>query len=212
MDHQSFFETMKQRIAADLTGHFDTTVLDNLKLSMSRTKRRGNSSDQYRSRTAKVPAYYNPNNHSIHINLSVIERAPESLVENIYYHELVHAASHHSKFMMDDKKVLKSGLKVQIWDDDDTQRTLHRNLNEGMTQYIANSYTQGGSAYKNEVAIIGKLIQKIGMSELRAAYFGADIDKLEEKVRVTLGEGVFQELSVLVDEKQYEAAEVLLDV
>jgi hypothetical protein len=211
VDYETFFISVKERIAHDLHGHFDTSVLDTLTLSMSRTRQQGKSADQYRSKTSKVPAYYNPNNHSVHLNVSVLEAASEELVENICYHELVHAASHHAKFLANGRKVLKSGLKIQVWDETDTQQTLHRNLNEGMTQYIANSYTNGGSAYRNEVTIVGKLIQRIGLSELRAAYFGADIDKLEEKVRVTLGEGVFEELSTLLDQKEYEAAEALVN-
>lgn len=211
MNYESLFVVIKQRVAHDLRDHFDTTVLDSLTISMSRIRRRSSNSDQYRSKTAKVPAYYNPNNHSVHLNLAVLEVASESLVENIYYHELVHAASHHAKFFLNGKKVLKSGLKVQVWDENDSQQILHRSLNEGMTQYIANTYTTGGSAYKNEVAIIGKLVQKIGFSELRAAYFGSEIDKLEEKIRVTLGSDIFQELSALVDKKEYAAAEALIN-
>lgn len=201
---------MKQRVAHDLGDHFDTSVLNTLSLSLSHHKKHGTANDQYRSRTSKVPAYYNPNNHSIHLNIAALESASDELVENIYYHELVHAASHHAKFITGDTKVLKSGLKVQVWDEFDQQQTLHRSLNEGMTQYIANTYTKGGSAYKREVTIIGKLIQRIGLVELRGAFFGADIDKLEEKVRVTLGDNAFQELSRLVDKKEYEAAEALV--
>lgn len=209
--YEQFFVTMKQRVMTDFGAHFDTSRLDHLSLSLSRTKSRMNSSgDQYRSRTAKVPAYYNPNTHTVHLNLNILEHASFNLIENVYYHELMHAASHHARIAHDNQKVLKSGLKIQVWDENDQQRTLHRSLNEGVTQYFANLESANGAAYRREVQVIGKLIQRIGLNEIRAAYFGPAIDQLERRMHVSIGEGAFEELSELVDAKEYESAEALL--
>ncbi len=211
MNYERFFVCLKERVADDFGDSFDSSLLDELSLSLSHRRYSPTTAgDHYRSRAAKVPAYYNPNSHTIHLNVGILESAERDLIENIYYHELLHAASHHARITTDTEKILKSGLKIQVWDTHDRQKTLHRSLNEGLTQYFANLNTQGGSAYRNEVTVIGKLIQRIGMSELKDAYFGSGIDRLERKVRVTMGESVFERLSLLVDTKHYEAAVTLL--
>ncbi len=179
MNYESYFVSLKQRVIQDLGDYFCATRLDELTLALSQSRRsRSQTNDQYRSRQAKVPAFYNPNTHTIHLNISALEAADGSLVENIYYHELVHAASHHARIFNDNHKSLKSGIKIQVWDQNDNQTTHYRHLNEGITQYFANSFTSGGNAYKNEVAIIGRLVQRIGLHELRAAYFGPEIERL----------------------------------
>ncbi len=211
MNYEHFFVTIKNRIQTDLEGYFPPFLLDGLSLSLNYGKRSHQSSDLYRSRTAKAPAYYNPNSHTVHLNIAILENAQPSLVENIYYHELVHATSHHAHLEYQGNKILKSGLKVQLWDENDRPITLHRGLNEGFTQYLANSYTSGGPAYKPEVQVIGKLIRKIGVRSLTEAYFGPSIDKLEQRMAIVLGSGIFQQLSQLVDAKEYEAALALLD-
>lgn len=211
MDYETFFVEIKHRVLNDLGDSFDTGRLAHLSLSLTHNSRsRFHSNDQYRSKTAKIPAYYNPNSHSVHLNVGVLESASSTLVENIYYHELVHASSHHAKMEYDGCKILKSGLKIQMWDEQDKQIVLHRGLNEGLTQYFANSHTAGGPAYRREVQIVGKLIHKIGLSTLKSAYFGPAIDQLELKMRATFGADIFQELSVLVDEKRYDEAEALI--
>lgn len=211
MNYEVFFNTIKERVATDLGDAFDASLLDTLALSLTQTQRsRLRSNDQYRSRAAKIPAYYNPNTHTVHLNTNVLEVASNELVENIYYHELVHASSHHAKMQHDGLKILKSGLKIQMWDENDKQVVMHRGLNEGLTQYFANCNTPGGPAYRREVQIIGKLIQKIGLAPLKAAYFGSGIDQLEEQMSATFGQGFFNHLSALVDAKEYDAAEALI--
>lgn len=211
MNYESFFVDVKQRVLRDLGDSFSPNLLNDLSLSLNYKKRSAlNSNDQYRSRTAKIPAYYNPNSHTIHLNISVIESAEPTLIENIYYHELVHASSHHARLTHNGMKILKSGLKIQMWDENDKQVTLHRGLNEGLTQYMANSHTSGGPAYRREVSIVGQLIQKIGLQPMKAAYFGPAIDQLEKKMAVTYGANTFNQLSSLIDEKRYDEAEALI--
>lgn len=211
VNYERFFVAMRERVINDLGDSFSADILDELTLSLSHQKApHYRSTDEYRSRPAKVPAYYNPNTHTIHLNIDVLDSADDQLVENIYYHELVHASSHHARMTFDGQKILKSGLKVQVWDEDENQVTLHRGLNEGITQYLANSFTAGGPAYKSEVAIIGKLISKIGMKPLKEAYFGSAIDQLETHVAARFGAGTFQRLSQLVDAREYEAAAALI--
>lgn len=213
MNYEAFFVAIKERVLADLGEAFDTTILDHLSLSLnygSQHRSRHRQNDQYRSKTAKIPAYYNPNSHTVHLNIGVVEQAEPTVVENIYYHELVHASSHHAQMSRSSQSVLKSGLKIQLWDINGNPVTLHRGLNEGLTQYLANMYTSGGPAYRREVTIIGKLVRRIGLAPLKAAYFGADIDKLEMVMNVVLGTGALQRLSKLVDAKQFDEAEALL--
>lgn len=214
--YEQFFVVVKEKVIHDLGDSFNTSIFDYLTLSLSRVRRspHAGSDHYYRSRASKasrVPAYYNPNSHSIHLNLQVLEAANERLIENIYYHELVHAASNHTRTHKENLKILKSGLKVQVWDESERQITLNRSLNEGVTQYFANTYTAGGPAYKNEVKIIGRLIRKIGLRELKNAYFGPAIDELERKVNATLGDNTFETLSELVDTKEYDRALALVD-
>lgn len=209
--YEQFFVAVKEKVMYDLGDSFDTSLFDYLTLSLSRVRSspHATSDNYYRSRvskTSRVPAYYNPNSHSIHLNLTVLEAANEKLIENIYYHELVHAASNHTRIQKENLKILKSGLKVQVWDETNHQITQNRSLNEGVTQYFANTYTSGGPAYKNEVKIIGRLVRKIGLRELKNAYFGPAIDGLEHKVNVTLGDDTFETLSEIVDNKEYERA------
>ncbi len=210
MDYQEFFAAIKERVMHDLEADIDRSLFNSLSLSMTYSQHRRGSNDQYRSKTAKVPAYYNPNSHTVHLNVNVIESADEDLVENIYYHELVHAGSHHARMSFDGMRILKSGLKIQTWNEEDEALTLHRGLNEGFTQFIANSYTNGGSAYKREVEVIGRLVKKIGLQDLKEAYFGPGIDALERKISAVLGAGVFQQLSALVDAKEYDEALALI--
>lgn len=211
VDFEHFFVSIRQRVIQDLGDNFHPLLLEELSLQLNYRKRFHNSSsDQYRGKAAKVPAYYNPNSHVIHLNLEVLEKASRDLVENIYYHELLHAASHHSRVRYQNLDVLKSGLKIQTWDDSDRHTTLHRGFNEGLTQYLANCYTKGGPAYKHEVRLVGKLTRKIGLAELKAAYFGPRIDLLNRKVAVGLGRNFLHELSSLLDKKRYEEAETLL--
>lgn len=211
MKYEQLFVDVKNRVIQDLGDNFSMSLFDDLTLSLNYKKRsRLNSNDQYRSRAAKIPAYYNPNTHSVHLNINVLENAADDLVENIYYHELVHAGSHHAKMSHDGLKILKSGLKIQMWDENDRPTTLHRGLNEGFTQYLANTYTHGGSAYRREVEIVGRLIQRIGIAPLKEAYFGPGINVLEKKMAMTLGANVLNQLSALVDAKEYDDAAALL--
>jgi hypothetical protein len=208
---ERFFHRVKHDVIADLGTDFDRQIFEKLSLSFIHVKQSStSSSDHYRSKTAKVPAYYNPNSHTVHLNIPILESAKDSLVENIFYHELIHAASHHDRLTIKKWKVLKSGLKMQIWNEKNRQTIINRNLNEGLTQYFANLNTEGGPAYKNEVEIVGRLIQKIGLTELKAAYFGPHIDKLERKTNAVLGTNVFEQISKLVDERKYEEARALL--
>lgn len=211
MKYESLFIAAKQRVTTDLGDNFQASLFDSLALSLNYKKISSrNTDDQYLAKTAKVPAYYNPNTHTVHLNIGVIENTNDDVVENIYYHELLHACSHHARMTLRNGKVLKSGLKIQLWDENDKPTTLHRGLNEGLTQYFANSYTKGGPAYRREVQIIGRLIRRIGLSDLRAAYFGAAIDQLERKVAAMLGSDAFNRISELVDAKEFDEAEALI--
>lgn len=213
MDYQTHFTELKQRLITDLGDSFDTARLQGLAISVLHTpnsNRKTGSNDQYRSKEAKIPAYYNPNTHTIHLNVGLLEKAQPQLVENVYYHELVHASSHHSKMDIKGLNVLKSGLKIQIWDEDDQQTVIHRGLNEGLTQYFANRFTAGGPAYRNEVKIVGRLIRRLGLTPFKKAYFGCGIESLETQAEVTLGRGILNQISALVDAKEYERAEALI--
>jgi hypothetical protein len=212
VNYEQYFVAVKNRVINDLGDAFSSATLDHLSLALNYKKyTRNDANDQYRAQAAKVPAYYNPNTHVVHLNVPVLERASESLIENIYYHELVHATSNHCRMSYRGKRVLKSGLKIQSWDLEDNQTTLYRGLNEGLTQYFANTYTVGGPAYKSEVEIIGKLVKRIGMKELRQAYFDTGIEALDRKIGAVLGEGFLAELSDLVDAKEFEAAHALFE-
>lgn len=213
VDYQSHFSKLKQRLISDLGDSFDPSRLNDLAVSVLHTpnsSRKSGSNDQYRSKEAKIPAYYNPNSHTIHLNVKLLEKAAPQLVENVYYHELVHASSHHSKMAIRDLTVLKSGLKIQFWDEDNQQTVIHRGLNEGLTQYFANHFTAGGPAYRNEVKIIGRLIRRLGLTPFKKAYFSCELEGLETQAEVTLGQGVLNQISALVDIKEYEQAEALI--
>ena len=212
MRFESFFVTVREQVMTDLDGTVPISVFDSLQVEfVSSFTYQKKSSDQYRSKRAAVPAYYNPNSHTVHINTTVLEDADTELTENVFYHELVHAASHHGPVEHETLKVLKSGLKMQVWNTSGRQIVLNRSLNEGFTQYVANMYTSGGPAYKGEVEIVGRLIGKLGLNELKNAYFGPHIAELEQKTNIVLGHGVFERIAKALDNKDFELAHALLD-
>jgi hypothetical protein len=117
VNYEVFFVSIKERVLGDLRGNFEPTKLDTLSLALGYQSQSAQSNDHYRSKTSKVPAYYNPNTHTVHLNIEVLEKASDRLIENIYYHELLHATSHHARLTLrNGTNVLKSGLKIQAWD------------------------------------------------------------------------------------------------
>lgn len=211
MNYEQLFASAKQRLIGDLGHSFSPALLDQLSLSWSYSDQPILSNrDEYRSKTSKIPAYYNPNTHTVHLDVSILKQTDQNTVENIYYHELVHASSHHARIIDNGRKILKSGLKIQMWDQDNCQTTLHRGLNEGLTQYLANSYTDAGPAYKNEVAIIGRITGLIGLRALKNAYFGPAINQLEQYIDAKFGAGAFYRLSSLTDQKDFTTIAALI--
>jgi hypothetical protein len=207
LSYEETFLAVRNRIISDLGDNFERTLLQDLKLSFNYVQSaKAGQNDRYASKSAKAPAYYNPNTHTIHLNTGVIKNAKTEVLENIYYHELTHAASHHARMELNGVQILKSGLKIQTWDQKKRPTTLHRGLNEGMTQYLANSHTSGGPAYRQEVDVIGRLIRRIGLTPLKAAYFGPAIDQLDRTMTAVFGTDAFNNLSTVVDNKEYELA------
>lgn len=204
MSYEEVFFAVRNRLIDDLGDNFERTLLQDLKLTINTTGLRAGANDRYASRNTAAPAYYNPNTHTVHVNAHVVTRAKATLLENIYYHELTHAASHHARMELNGTQVLKSGLKIQTWDSKKRATTLHRGLNEGMTQYLANTHTSGGPAYKNEVDIIGRLIRRIGMTPLKAAYFGPAIDQLDRTLSAVFGADALNEISSAVDQRNFD--------
>lgn len=212
LDYHHYFDSLKDSFSQgfDLPGVEQKLATVRLVIGSSRSGRPA-ANDQYRSKSANVPAYYNPNTHAVYLNRTLLDKASPKIVHNICYHELLHAVSHHASINYQGRRILKSGLKIQMWDDENRQRVIHRGLNEGLTQYLANSHTDGGPAYREEVRIIGRLTQLIGLQPLNAAYFGPSIDRLERQLSAKLGVNGFNDLSELIDKKNYSAAMAYMD-
>lgn len=212
LDYHHYFDSLKDSFSQgfDLPGVEQKLTTVRLVIGSSRSGRPA-ANDQYRSKSANVPAYYNPNTHAVYLNRTLLDKASPKIVHNICYHELLHAVSHHASINYQGRRILKSGLKIQMWDDENRQRVIHRGLNEGLTQYLANSHTDGGPAYREEVRIVGRLTQLIGLQPLNAAYFGPSIDRLERQLSAKLGVNSLNDLSELIDKKNYSAAMAYMD-
>lgn len=207
LGYEETFLKVRNRVISDLGENFvKQTLLQDLKLSIDQAPLRPSFNDRYTAHSIKAPAYYNPNTHTVHVNPNVLKRVKTALLENIYYHELTHAASHHARIEFNDRPALKSGLKIQSWDANNQPTTLHRGLNEGFTQYLANTHTSTGPAYRREVEVIGLLIRKIGLNPLKTAYFSPAIDQLDRVMNATFGDNALNKLSSALDDKEYSLA------
>ncbi len=75
MNYERFFVSVKAQMVNDLGINFDPRVLDHLALSLSyRSQLIQAASDQYRSKASKVPAFYNPNTHTVHFNIDILKK------------------------------------------------------------------------------------------------------------------------------------------
>lgn len=211
MDINKEFVRVRSKFMDEQGDFFQFKLVNQLNLNINQSVYSPNQlQDRYLSPTTKSPAYYNPNSGTIHVNESLIRKVSPNVLENILYHELAHAASHHAQMTIDGARVLKSGLKIQTYDKANHPITLNRGLNEGFTQYITNSQTTFGPAYRQEVAIIGQLVRKIGLKPFKLAYFGPAINQLEQILSAIFGSETWNEVSHALDTKQFGLAKQII--
>lgn len=169
--------------------------------------------DNYRNYT-RIPAYYDPNTHTIFINRAIVPDVNEKTLYTICYHELVHGASYHSTYTEGDAQVFQSGIKTERYGDG-WYTCAHRLLNEGIVQYFTVKHTNQNHenlAYKHEVAIVKQLIEKLGEPVIsRALYYGT-VTELEDVFNRNFGAGTFFTFSRHIDKRRYSEAEAMVTV
>ncbi len=166
--------------------------------------------DCYRTKS-RIPAYYNPNNHTIYLNQDILENTPRTTLLNICYHELVHAVSKHHTWREGTKSFFQSGLKLEIYHKQ-SYICRYRALNEGVVQYFTNTHTEATEpAYQKEVAVVTKLVQALGEETVRQASIEGNISLLQEAFALTFPHTSLDALAELLDRKKYDTALSILD-
>ncbi len=168
--------------------------------------------DQYR-RFVRVPAYYDPNNHTVYLNTPVIRRGPHLTRYIICYHELLHGASVHRNYKTSlGTHVFQSGIKIERFSQK-SYRCINRQLNEGCIQYVAthnNNVPSNRYGYAEEVALVEKLALVIGRDVIHSALFYGKLDHLITEFEAVFGRKTFALFSRHLDRRNYQAAREIL--
>ncbi len=163
-----------------------------------------------RSSAVRVPAYYNPNDHTIYLNKSILAHTTAKKIFNICYHELTHATSYHHTWQEGRASYFQSGLKLEVYRGA-AYSCHHRALNEGVVQFLTNAETQGlEPAYQDEVTCIAFMMMVIGITVVKQTLAQGSLHRLEETFHAHFGDNTFQTFSRLLDKKEYHAAQQLL--
>jgi hypothetical protein len=165
--------------------------------------------DNYRLKS-RVPAYYNPNNHTIYLNKDILYKLKPSTILNICYHELLHAISAHKTWNEKRKTFFQSGLKLEIYEFS-TYKCKNRALNEGIVQYFTNKHTNAPEpAYLNEVSLVGHVTSVLGENTFQNALLTGDHNQLQQKFDAIYGINKFEQFSAALDKKEFIFAASLL--
>ena len=161
--------------------------------------------DSLIGKKGQIAAFYDPNDHVIFFNKKMMLDMTEKMICEIFIHELLHAISNHSVERKNDRLVLLSGLKRQIFYGQ-KYYCIFKSLNEGFVQYLCNDILGDKSeTYKNEAIFAEKLAEITGKGTLMKAFIGNDgsfVEMIEEK----FGKERFVEACDLLDKGNYIGA------
>lgn len=201
------FASAYKTIAADFSSETTNDHLANIKMAPLTAPVRGG--DQCKAKN-RVPAYYNPNNHTIYFNRAILNTLSETTIYNICYHELLHAISCHQSYDTTTATVFQSGIKMEFYSGG-PYRCVNRGLNEGIVQYLTNVHTHTYEhAYKNEVYLVAQAISFIGLDPFLTAFFEGEVSVLESSFDEVFGQGAFTDFARAIDNKDYDKAEATL--
>jgi len=171
--------------------------------SLSRNLRQ----DNYRD-TTRIPAYYDPNNHTVFLNRSCLAFTPEKIIFVICYHELVHGASLHVNYDLPGVSVFQSGIKFERYHKRN-YRCFNRLLNEGIVQFLTvdnNQLSVQDYAYVKEVMIVQELVHQLGLTVVKKALLYEQYTQLKTRFEERFGPSSFTTFTQDIDQKQYHKA------
>ncbi len=209
-------ESIYNRATAQLEQDFlDLSVTDILTkverviIRKARTIKR--PSDDHYQVSSRVPAYYNPNNHTVYLNEIVLKRVSAAKAYNVCYHELVHAISNHHTWKHTSRSYFRSGVKIEVYYSNNYE-CKHRALNEGITQYLTNTNTEATEpAYQNEVVLVQKIAKTLGKRVLVEAVVLGKGNILQNLFDARYGQDSFEHFSSCLDKKDYQTANNIID-
>lgn len=162
-----------------------------------------------------VPAFYDANDHIIHLNHRLLSGLKSETSALICYHELIHAASHHAADESDGSTTLWSGIRIELFNRAGRRTRVYNHLlNEGVVQAFAVEalgLEHEDYAYRREVGVAHRLIESVGYRTVADALFAGRYDQLEHRFAAAHSNAAITELGTLVDSREYDAAEAWLD-
>lgn len=211
MTHElySIFLKAQAKLSSDFNNEAVKTHLHTLKVRTYNNRPSSRGTDQYRAKS-RVPAYYDPNCHTIYLNSLLLGELRESTVYNVCYHELVHAASYHHSYPANDGAVVyQSGIKLEIYRGSN-YACRNRGLNEGTVQSIANKNTIQEVAYSQEAELVELAQDSIGTEPFYNALFEGEVFALETTFNAYFGKGTFRQFATALDKRDFETARDLV--
>ncbi len=207
------FLSALQKIAADLKDTESTSKLNAIKLRIlpAHSFAKSLHATQYR-RYTHIPAYYDPNGHSVYLNQDALLGMPAKTIHLICYHELVHAVSRHDDYWQNNVHFFQSGLKIETYRDHN-YTCANRLLNEGITQFLTvyfNNVESKDYAYRDEVKLIEQLVGVIGFEAVRDALLSGKIQNFIAAFEFHFGRGQFHAFTNALEKQNYSAAQSIL--
>lgn len=168
--------------------------------------------DNYR-RYLNIPAYYDPNDHTVFLNRQALTRTSEATNFIICYHELIHGASVHKNYRNErGSYIFQSGVKIERYGKR-TYTCKNKLLNEGLVQFFTVHYNQvraNDYGYAQEVRLVTVIAEHLGTAILEQALFYGEYDKLCTEFDAHFGTGSFARFSSALDRRDYRKAESIL--
>jgi len=167
--------------------------------------------DNYR-RYVTVPAYYDPNAHTVYLNKPVLSEEPEPTIRFVCYHELLHGASTHQDYTDGNAHIYQSGLKIERYENG-RYMCQNRLLNEGCIQFLTKQHNPvpiNGYAYQYETDLVAHMAKKIGIKLITNALFHHGYQDLIEAFQSQYGPGSFYRFSRLIEKRKYDEASTLI--
>jgi hypothetical protein len=211
---ENVFYQAKVKILQDYSDRTITNRISTIKLATVTSKEmaRTLSADSYTS-AKSVPAFYDPNNHTVFLNSRAISKADSTTSFIICYHELMHAASHHVNYQIHEANIFQSGIKIETYLSNNYSCT-NRLFNEGIVQFLTtdnNLVDPARFGYYQEVRLITRLVHDLGKKLLEQAIFNGAHGFFMTRFDEHYGRGRFAEFSLALDKKHYQGAEMILD-
>jgi hypothetical protein len=167
--------------------------------------------DNY-ERFAHIPAYYDPNIHTIFLNKTHLSSLPSKTIFIVCYHELIHGASLHVSYKLPGVNVFQSGIKFERYRTNQ-YKCYNRLLNEGMVQYLTTYYNKLDSeqfAYPKEVGVVKQIAQDLGVEVVKNALLYEQYTHLKTRFDAFYGQDTFAQLTDSMDKRAFRKVKLIL--